>query len=129
MTPNISKTKKPPLTTNKVATTSVTKVPSRAQSVDTSNPLNVASTTGGPSAFGGDQGDIYQAIEEPLLNPEKQFQQAVDMLKSGDWQKQFEACNIVKRVAMFHKNLMVSSNPVQGQIFKELIKLVDSLRS
>jgi hypothetical protein len=30
---------------------------------------------------------------------------------------------------MYHKNLLAASNPLQGQIFKELIKLVDSLRS
>lgn len=28
------------------------------------------------------------------------------MLKSGDWAKQFEACNTIKRIAMFHKNLL-----------------------
>jgi hypothetical protein len=57
-------------------------------------------------------GDVYAALE-PLINPEKQLSQALEMLKSGDWQKQFDACNLVKRVIMFHKGLLQQSSPLQ----------------
>lgn len=50
-------------------------------------------------------------------------------MKSGDWQKQFDACNIIKRVILNHKSLISSANPMQLPVFKELIKLADSLRS
>jgi len=55
MTPNVVKTKKPPLI-NKTAN-SVSKIQSRAQSVDTS----ISGTGGGPpSSFPGEnQGDMY----------------------------------------------------------------------
>ena len=52
-----------------------------------------------------DPNQVYDAKEEPLNNPESQLRQAIDSLKSSDWQKIFEACNIIKRAAMFHKNL------------------------
>jgi len=40
------------------------------------------------------------------MNPEKQYQSSLDLLRSGDWQKQFEACHIIKRVAIYHKHLL-----------------------
>ncbi len=40
-----------------------------------------------------------------------------------------EGCNIIKRVALYHKNLLSQSNALQPQIIKELLKLVDNLRS
>ena len=52
--------------------------------------------------------DIYNPGEEPLLNPEKEFKLAIEDLKSGDWNKQFSACNTVKRVAMFHRELITT---------------------
>jgi hypothetical protein len=30
---------------------------------------------------------MYSVIEEPLQNPDKQLQQSLDQLKSGDWSK------------------------------------------
>jgi len=68
-------------------------------------------------------------IEEPLTNPDIEFKHILDQLKSGDWQKQFEGCNNLKRVALFHKNLLSQQNPLTSPIIKELMKLVDSLRS
>jgi hypothetical protein len=85
-----------------------------------------------PSALpqpGDNPEKMYQILEEPLLNPDKQYATALDQLRSGDWSKQFEACNTLKRVAMFHKPLLSNQNSFQPQIIKELIKLVDNLRS
>lgn len=63
----------------------------------------------------------YNAPEEPLRNPELQFKQSIDNLKSDDWQTVFDSLNVVKRIAMFHKHLLAASNGTAG---KECIKSV-----
>lgn len=63
----------------------------------------------------------YMAQEEPLRNPDLQFKQCIENLKSDDWHKVFDSLNIVKRIAMFHKELLANSN---GIMTKECIKLV-----
>jgi hypothetical protein len=68
-------------------------------------------------------------IEEPLPNAEVLYKQALDQFRSGDWAKQFEACSTIRRVALFHKNLLSTQNPLTSAIVKELVKIVDSLRS
>jgi hypothetical protein len=58
------------------------------------------------NAFGTSGADMYAIIEEPFPNPEQHYKQTLEKLKSGDWAKQFEACNSLKRIAMFHKPLL-----------------------
>lgn len=48
----------------------------------------------------------YTTPDEPLQNPDNEYKQAQINLKSDDWQKVFDALNVVKRVAMFHKPLL-----------------------
>ena len=72
--------------------------------------------------------DQYEAPEEPLQNAEKQVNSAINDLGSSNWQIQFEACNIIKRAALFHKPLF-SNNHISGDVFKSLVKPLDSLRS
>lgn len=76
-----------------------------------------------------DSAQIYEAKEEPLANPESQLRPAIEALKSSDWSKTFEACNIIKRGVLFHKNLFSHPSPMTAQIFKDIVKAVDSLRS
>lgn len=52
-----------------------------------------------------DSAQVYEAKEEPLTNPESQLRPAIEALKSSDWSKTFDACNIIKRGILFHKNL------------------------
>lgn len=42
------------------------------------------------------------------MNPAVNFANAVQDLKSSDWSKQFEACNVIRRVSLFHKNIVSS---------------------
>eukprot|EP00347_Sterkiella_histriomuscorum_P023335 403335038 len=126
-TPSMIKSKKPPLTQKQsVASVVSSKSQTRAQSVDNSIQLQLKEQQ---SSTISNTGDSYAPIEEPLQNPEKQLLQCLEQLKSGDWAKQFEACNTLKRMALFHKQLLAFSNPSQGQILKEMVKIVDSLRS
>lgn len=76
-----------------------------------------------------DSAQAYEARDEPLVNPESQLRPAVEQLKSTDWAKTFEACNIIKRGVLFHKNLFAHPSPMTAQIFKDIVKAVDSLRS
>lgn len=71
----------------------------------------------------------YDVKEEPLLNPEKQIREALDNLKSSDWSKQFDACNTLKRALMYHKNIFETQTAFATQLFKDIVKPVDSLRS
>ena len=80
---------------------------------------NVDSMSAFPSAFSGAE-TTYNAPDEPLRNPELQFKQCLDNLKSDNWQKIFDALNIIKRIATFHKDLLSQSNPAA----RECIKLI-----
>lgn len=86
-----------------------------------------------PSALGpnGTQtATHYNAPEEPLRNPEAQFKQSVQDLKSQDWQKIFDGLNVIKRVAQFHKELLVmTSSPLAKEAIKAVVKQTESLRS
>ena len=70
-------------------------------------------------------GASYDIVNEPLPNPGSQIASAIAALKSSDWQKQFEACNTIRRAAVFHRQNF-QQNP---QVFKELVQPVNSLRS
>ena len=51
-------------------------------------------------------------------------------MKSDDWQKVFDGLNVIKRVAMFHKNLLaMSSGPLAKECIKGVVKQTDNLRS
>lgn len=72
----------------------------------------------------------YNAPEEPLRDPEAQFKQSVSDLKSQDWQKIFDGLNTVKRVAQFHKELLVMTNgPLPKEAIKLTVKHIENLRS
>jgi hypothetical protein len=49
------------------------------------------------------------------------YKQSVKNLKSDDWQQIFDSMNIIKRVALFHKDLLSASH---GPAQKECIKLI-----
>ena len=123
-TPQIRQTnKKPPITQKSSGGAGgLTKsLIGRAQSVD--------GGAGVPEGGAPGSGDNYNAVAEPLPNPDLQFKQCYEQLQSGEWAKQFEACNNLKRVAMFHKHLLSAGSSLQIPIIKELVKLVESLRS
>ena len=80
-------------------------------------------------AYKQESENVYELKEEALHNPEGQLKQAIENLKSSDWNKAFEACNIIKRVAMYHKQLFQHPSSYTAQTFKDLVKPVDSLRS
>ena len=69
---------------------------------------------------------------EPLTdgNPLKKFKAAIDRLTtSKDWNLQFDACNIVRRVCKFHQDLVLQNGATLVSLIKQLSKLADSLRS
>ena len=110
---NTSRTRKPPINASGQKNNATPQIPpyNRANSVTSNDAFppgaNPQSTAGGTSAT------HYNAPEEPLANPEQQLKTAIEGLKSTDWQKNFDAMNIIKRVAMFHKPLLsMSKDPV-----------------
>lgn len=48
-------------------------------------------------------------------------------LKSSDWQKGFEACDIIKRAALHNRNTLQAS--LLAELSKDLVKNSESLRS
>jgi len=68
----------------------------------------------------------YDPSDEPLVNPEAALKKAVEDIKSSDWQRNFDSCNIIKRIAKFHKHLHSQLPPL---VFKDLCKIIDNLRS
>ena len=53
--------------------------------------------------------EVEKYLEEselmPLQSPELNLKQAIDQYKSPDWEKQFEASNVIRCGLKFHKNL------------------------
>ena len=50
-------------------------------------------------------------------------------MNSQDWDEQFEACNIIRRVCKHHQSLILQSGNHLGTIVGVLLKLAESLRS
>jgi hypothetical protein len=72
----------------------------------------------------------YNAPEEPLRNAEQSFKQSLQDLKSQDWQKIFDGLNTIKRVAQFHKELLVmTSGPLPKEAIKLIVKQTENLRA
>lgn len=63
-----------------------------------------------------------------MQQPDKQIKEALQLLKSSDWQKGFQACNVLKRAVVHHRSNLVQMG-VLGELSKDLVKAGDSLRS
>lgn len=70
----------------------------------------------------------YQAPEEPFNNPDAVLKICLENIKSEDWQKLFDSCNNIKRLCMFHKDV-IQSNGAAKDLIKGVAKLTDSMRS
>ena len=58
------------------------------------------------------------------------FKSAIEDLVSGaDWNVQFEACNVIRRVCKYHQDLVLQHGATLHSLVKQLTKLADSLRS
>lgn len=66
---------------------------------------------------------------EPLKNPVKKVKSIFKDMLSGDWQKQFDACNSLRSISIHHKELLTNDNFLMQTFVQSLIKQVDSLRS
>lgn len=64
----------------------------------------------------------------PLLNPDSAVKTAlsIDLLPDSNWEKQFEACNTLRRGAIFHPDSLL---PILHSCVMSLLPLCDSLRS
>jgi len=78
--------------------------------------------------FGENPATSYNAPEEPLANPEQQLKQCIENLKGDDWQKIFDSLNIVKRLVVFHKDVITLNN-CGKDLIKGVVKHSDSMRS
>ena len=82
------------------------------------------------SSHGPPSSTTYNAPEEPLRNAAQQYQTSIENLKKDDWQKIFDSLNVIKRIAMFHKDLLsASQGPQQKECFKLVVKQTENLRS
>lgn len=52
----------------------------------------------------------YTTSNEEFSNPEKKLKESIELMKSDDWQKNFDGLNNVKRIAKFHKKLLSIKN-------------------
>lgn len=83
-TPYVVKSVKPPTK----PMTLQQKTQMRAQSVDkTAVVIAPEEPFQSSNSFGANGADIYAIIEEPLRNPDIQYKQVLEQLKSGDWAK------------------------------------------
>ncbi len=76
----------------------------------------------------------YEELEPISGNLDSEFKKACMQLQlsedGGRWAKQFEACNVLRRVAKHHSSLMLQQGANQmGGIVSTLLRLCDSIRS
>eukprot|EP00753_Platysulcus_tardus_P003737 PLAT12485.3.p2 GENE.PLAT12485.3~~PLAT12485.3.p2 ORF type:complete len:680 (+),score=377.10 PLAT12485.3:79-2040(+) len=90
---------------------------------------------GGGGGSGGDASSpassaekIYLTREEllPCSRPEKELRSAMTALRSGDWERIFDACNTVRRLAMHHGDVLMR---VLHDCVAGVVAAVDNLRS
>ena len=66
---------------------------------------------------------------QPLDSPEKQIKVVFKDLISTDWQKQIDAWNSLRSMAIFHKELLTNDSYILQNFIQGIIKQVESLRS
>ena len=77
-----------------------------------------------------DEGKYLKTSDiKPLKNPEKQIKIVFKDLISSDWQKQFDACNTLRALAIHHKETFIGDVFLMQNFIQNLIKQVESLRS
>ena len=71
--------------------------------------------------------ELYLKDDEitPLQNAEAEWAKVALDIKTNDWEKQFESCNILRRMSKYHIHVIVNPH----LILTELLKMVESLRS
>eukprot|EP00347_Sterkiella_histriomuscorum_P003381 403364519 len=99
---------------------------------------------GDASSTSGDAKQYLSIGElEPLVNYELEWKMFLTDIKSDNWSRQFESCNILRRACKFHIKEIVYSggSKSQSQVIQkgttetfheinlQIVKLVDSLRS
>jgi hypothetical protein len=77
-----------------------------------------------------DEGKYLNTKDLPVLeDPEKQFKQVYKEMVSTDWQKQIESCNILRSIAVHHREILVKDWIVTRVFIQGLTKQLESLRS
>jgi hypothetical protein len=70
----------------------------------------------------------YIAADEPFVNPEQELKICMGHLKGDNWEKIFNGLNILKRMVLFHKDV-IQLNNCGKDIIKIVVKHTDSMRS
>jgi len=84
-----------------------------------------------------ERGSISQTVDylnsdqlTPLVNPKLEWQRATEEIKRNtNWLEQFETCTTVRRLCKHHKDVLLTSTLILSEFVKNLLKLIDSLRS
>jgi hypothetical protein len=77
-------------------------------------------------------GAAYLTTEQitPLENPEAEWYKCTETIKSSNnWLKQFDACNIARRICTHHSSTLSTSSLILHGFILDLLRLVESLRS
>ncbi|EAR91989.2 CLASP amine-terminal protein (macronuclear) [Tetrahymena thermophila SB210] len=82
------------------------------------------------SSINTGEGNNYTCEEdlEPLRNPENAINTVLNELKNGDWERQFNALDTIRRLIKYHHELLARSVNFSN-ILKEINLLIDNLRS
>jgi len=66
----------------------------------------------------------------PVENPENMWKKCTEEIKNNaNWVKQFESCNIARRICAHHPEILVSSPIMLHGFILDLLKHIESLRS
>ena len=66
---------------------------------------------------------------KPLSSPEKEIKVVFKDLISSDWQKQIDAWNSLRSMAVYHKDVLTNDAYILQSFIQGMIKQVESLRS
>ena len=76
---------------------------------------------GETSSNSGDGGKQYVTVNElePLVNCDLEWKIFLGDIKSDNWSRQYEACNILRRVCKFHIKEIFYGNKDQSQVISK----------
>lgn len=64
-------------------------------------------------SYQGENKYLTHSELEPLVNAQLEWKLCLSDIRSDNWSRQFEACNIIRRVCKFHLPEIISSGAIQ----------------
>jgi hypothetical protein len=66
-------------------------------------------------------------LKQPFKNPETAYKEALNLLSQDDWEKKCHAMNIIRRLSIFHQDLIINNiHSIVLVLLQEVEKIIVS---